>query len=65
LEGNTLINEKLKQCILEMLRMGEDPAEIQHALGTAYHDVEKARTYKGANQVAEFAQAIKDSDFRP
>ena len=48
-----------------MLRMGEDPAEIQHALGTAYHDVEKARTYKGANQVAEFAQAIKDSDFRP
>ena len=65
MEGHTLINEKLKQCILEMLRMGEDPAEIQNALGTAYHDVEKARTYKGADQVAEFAKAIKDSDFRP
>jgi uncharacterized protein (DUF433 family) len=65
MEGNTLINDKLKQCILEMLRMGEDPDKIQEALGVAYHDVEKARTYKGQNQVAEFAQAIKDADFRP
>ena len=48
-----------------MLRMGEDPGEIQQALGTAYYDVEKARNYKGGNQVTEFAQAIKDSDFRP
>lgn len=65
MEGNTLINEKLKQCILEMLRMGESPLDIQQALGVAFHDVEKAMNYKGANQVAEFAQAIKDSDFRP
>jgi hypothetical protein len=65
MEGYTLINEKLKQCILEMLRMGEDPLEIQKALGTAYYDVEKAINYKGGNQVTEFAQAIKDSDFRP
>jgi len=48
-----------------MLRMGEDPDKIQQALGVAYEDVAKARTYKGQNQVAEFAQAIKDSDFRP
>ena len=48
-----------------MLRMGEDPDKIQEALGVAYYDVEKARTYKGQNQVAEFAQAIKDADFRP
>lgn len=65
MEGNTLINDKLKQCILEMLRMGEDPIEIQKALGIAYEDVYKAMNYKGQNQVAEFAQAIKDSDFRP
>ena len=48
-----------------MLRMGEDPLEIQKALGTAYYDVEKAINYKGGNQVTEFAKAIKDSDFRP
>lgn len=59
------MNGKLKQCILEMLRMGEDPDEVQRALAMAYEDVGKARTYKGENQVAEFAQAIKDSDFRP
>jgi uncharacterized protein (DUF433 family) len=65
MEGNTLINEKLKQCILEMLRMGEDPMEIQKALGIAYEDVYKAINYKGVDQVSEFAKAIKDSDFRP
>lgn len=48
-----------------MLRMGEDPDKIQQALAFAYEDIGKARTYKGENQVAEFAQAIKDSDFRP
>lgn len=48
-----------------MLRMGEDPIKIQQALGIAYEDVYKAMNYKGVNQVAEFAQAIKDSDFRP
>ena len=65
MEGNTLINDKLKQCILEMLRMGEDPYQIQKALGHAWEDVAKAVNYKGGDQVAEFAQAIKDSDFRP
>lgn len=59
------MNDKLKQCILEMLRMGEDPDVLQTALATAYEDVGKAKRYKGENQVAEFAQAIKDSDFRP
>lgn len=65
MEGYTLINDKLKQCILEMLRMGENPDEIQRALAMAYEDVGKAVNYKGYNQVAEFAQAIKDADFRP
>jgi replication-associated recombination protein RarA len=65
MEGHTLINDKLKQCILEMLRMGEDPDKIQRALAYAYEDVGKAKTYEGQNQVAEFAKAIKDSDFRP
>lgn len=60
-----MINQKLKQCILEMLRMGEDPYVLQHALGVAYEDLGKARNYKGENQVAEFAQALKDADFRP
>jgi hypothetical protein len=59
------MNEKLKQCILEMLRMGEDPYAIQKALGHAWEDIGKAVTYKGENQVAEFAKAIKDADFRP
>lgn len=48
-----------------MLRMGEDPDMIQHALGVAYEDIGKARHYKGENQVAEFAQALKDANFRP
>lgn len=48
-----------------MLRMGEDPDEIQYALGVAYEDIAKARTYKSHDQVAEFSQAIKDADFRP
>lgn len=48
-----------------MLRMGESPIVIQQSLGIAYEDVGKAMNYKGQNQVAEFAQAIKDSDFRP
>ena len=45
--------------------MGENPDEIQRALAMAYEDVGKAVNYKGYNQVAEFAQAIKDADFRP
>lgn len=59
------MNDKLKQCILEMLRMGEDPYQVQKALGHAWEDVGKAMNYKGENQIAEFAKAIKDADFRP
>lgn len=59
------MSEKLKQCIVEMLRMGEDPEQVQRALGHAWEDVRKAMNYKGVDQVSEFAKAIHDADFRP
>ena len=56
---------KIKQVILEQLRMGENPNMIAEYLMKSYDDIMKAQRYQQNDQVAEFAQAIKDADFRP
>jgi hypothetical protein len=65
MEGNTLMNEKLKQCILEMLRMGADPDELQESLRQAVNHMATVKTYKPNHDLADFYRAYKDADFRP
>ena len=59
------MQSKLKQCILEMLRMGEDPVEIQKSLEEAFHKLNGIKEYKPDHDVPDFYRALKDADFRP
>lgn len=60
------MENKIKQAILEMLRMGEDPHELLTILSSAYHNLSEARDYVPVgNDIQDYAQAIKESDFRP
>lgn len=57
---------KIKQAVLEMLRMGVSVATINDALNKAYADLQQAVNYKPMNtDVGEYHQAIIDADFRP
>lgn len=59
------MNEKLKQCIMEMLRMGEDPQKIQASLENAFRSLQGLEHYQPNHDVADFYRAYKDADFRP
>lgn len=59
------MQSKLKQCILEMLRMGEDPVEIQKSLEEAFHKLIRLKEYEPDHDQADFYRAYKDADFRP
>lgn len=59
------MNDKLKQCILEMLRMGEDPSEISTALREATGYLSMVKDYKPNHDMADFYRAYKDADHRP
>lgn len=60
------MENKIKQAVLEMLRMGGDPHEILAILSRTYHDLDEARDFIPVNNdIAEYNKAIKDADFRP
>jgi hypothetical protein len=65
MEGNTLMNQKLKQCVMEMLRMGEDPEEIAESCRESLNYLHSLKTYEPNHDLADFYRAYKDAYFRP
>lgn len=59
------MNVKIKQCILEMLRMGEQPEEIMKSLELAHGMLNHVKHYEPNHDMADFYRAYKDSDHRP
>jgi hypothetical protein len=59
------MNEKLKQCILETLRMGEDPDKLCNDFEMAFQYLKNIKTYNPNHDMADFYRAYKDADFRP
>ena len=57
--------DEIKDAILVCLRKGKSVEEIHDYLQATYHVLTAAENYKPNADVALFAQAIKDSDFRP
>ena len=50
---------------MEMLRMGEDPEDIQMALEHIHVSLVGIKDYIPDHDRADFARAHKDADFRP
>jgi hypothetical protein len=59
------MNGKLKQCIMEMLRMGENPEEIAESCRESLNYLHSLRTYEPNHDLADFYRAYKDADHRP
>lgn len=59
------MDARIKQLILEMLRMGEDPYQIQESLDRAYNLLNGIKHYQPNHDMADFYRAYKDADFRP
>jgi hypothetical protein len=59
------MDARIKQLMLEMLRMGEDPEEIQRSLADAHSILNKVKSYEPNHDMADFYRAYKDADFRP
>jgi hypothetical protein len=65
MEGNTLMDARIKQLVLEMLRMGEDPEQITTSLIQASKLLHDVKGYVPNHDMADFYRAYKDADFRP
>lgn len=59
------MDARIKQVLLEMLRMGEDPNNILTSLEEAHSYVHNVKTYEPNHDMADFYRAYKDADFRP
>jgi hypothetical protein len=59
------MDARIKQVIMEMLRMGEDPDIIQKSIEDAYTYLRSVKTYQPNHDLADFYRAYKDADFRP
>jgi hypothetical protein len=59
------MNQKLKQCVMEMLRMGEDPEEIAESCRESLYYLNSIKTYEPNHDLADFHRAYKDADHRP
>lgn len=59
------MNEKLKQSVMEMLRMGEDPDKILFAIEQLHYSLRNLKEYKPNHDMADFYRAWKDADHRP
>lgn len=59
------MNQKVKQSILEMLRMGEDPEELAESLRQSLNYLLLVKNYEPNHDMADFYRAYKDADFRP
>lgn len=65
MEGNTLMDSKIKQVLLEMLRMGADPNDLMTSLAEAHSILHNVKTYTPNHDMADFYRAYKDADHRP
>lgn len=61
------MNNRIKQVVLEMLRMGANPNDVLNMLSVATGDLGDAIEYKDDRSTGylEYFLAIKESDFRP
>lgn len=59
------MNTKIKQCLLEMLRMGEKPEDIMKSLEEAHGMLNHVKNYEPNHDMADFYRAYKDADHRP
>jgi len=59
------MDARVKQLMLEMLRMGEEPEVIQKSLEEAHTYLRSVKTYEPNHDMADFYRAFKDSDHRP
>lgn len=59
------MDARIKQLVLEMLRMGEDPYQIQESLDRAYNLLNGIKHYQPNHDMADFYRAYKDADHRP
>lgn len=59
------MDARVKQLVLEMLRMGEKPEDIWTSLIQASKLLNNVETYEPNHDMADFYRAYKDADFRP
>lgn len=59
------MNEKLKQCVMELLRMGVSPDDVTSSLREATGYMSMIKDYKPNHDLADFYRAFKDADHRP
>lgn len=59
------MDARIKQLVLEMLRMGEEPEVIQQSLIRATRLLGDVEAYQPNHDMADFYRAYKDADFRP
>jgi hypothetical protein len=59
------MDARIKQVVLEMLRMGEDPDSIYESMKEAVCLLGGIKSYKPNHDMADFYRAYKDADFRP
>ena len=59
------MDARIKQMMLEMLRMGEDPEVIKTSLAEAHSYLHNLKTYEPNHDMADFYRAYKDADHRP
>jgi hypothetical protein len=59
------MDARIKQLMLEMLRMGEKPEVLQESLEEARNLLRHMHDYKPNHDMADFYRAYKDADFRP
>lgn len=59
------MDARIKQLMLEMLRMGEEPEVIQKSLAQAHDLLHHVKSFEPNHDMADFHRAYKDADHRP
>lgn len=59
------MDARVKQLVLEMLRLGEKPEVIMTSLIQASKLLNDVEVYVPNHDMADFYRAYKDADFRP
>jgi hypothetical protein len=59
------MDARIKQVVLELLRMGEDPHNIHESMKEAMALLGGIKTYTPNHDMADFYRAYKDADHRP
>lgn len=50
---------------MELLRMGESPEAVCHALNEVHYAVNHIKEWQPSHDMADLYRAYKDADFRP